>query len=418
MAKLWFWSRGRGGWRRRWEFQWKPERRTGSQGGAVKKRKNDRIGKRLTISPLPALDAGSVVSWLMLCQRRKLPVCYHSGNVVACGEMKGRGKTDRMQIACRCVGMEMKWMADVVFLLAIQTYSHKKWPKLSKALLQIAASEASRRVSLFFLSSLFYFSHCIGVSFLFSLLISLSIFFFHPSLFFTPPPLPPRHWNGFRNEISQITIFQTTAWCLLHTRCYRSNRAIIHPPAVSYRSCCMNLAWLVRHWILFMLSVTMYDGTLMQMFGTLTCATKRDKVARFLMMKSDEGCDAVHLLGSWLTMWNLATTHVDSAEIANPSFNARLSSHLVWSSIFFLFPGKDLIFRKLQVRATLLFSRIRVALLWPCLQTLLFTSRINMRLRMPLVPPASKCLFRSIGMIFAAVVPLHLPRLSVCYPDE
>lgn len=36
------------------------------------------------------------------CASVELLVYYHSGNVVACGEMKGRGKTDRMQIACRC----------------------------------------------------------------------------------------------------------------------------------------------------------------------------------------------------------------------------------------------------------------------------------------------------------------------------
>lgn len=83
-------------------------------------------------------------------------------------------------------------------------------------------------------------SDCIWVSFLF-LPLSLTIFFspFHPSL---PPSLPLITGTVFQNQISQITIFfRTAAWCFLHTRCYRSNRAIILPPAVSYGSCCMNL---------------------------------------------------------------------------------------------------------------------------------------------------------------------------------
>lgn len=107
-------------------------------------------------------------------------------------------------------------------------------------------SLASFRLRLVLLLSL----HCIWVS-----LFSLPSF--AANLFFSiyPSFLLPRHWNGFWNEILQITIFQTTAMCFLHMRCYRSNRAIIHPPAVSYRMRCINLAWHVRPGISFMLSV-------------------------------------------------------------------------------------------------------------------------------------------------------------------
>lgn len=150
-------------------------------------------------------------------------------------------------MACRCWnGNEMngRWGVSAC-LIEIQW---QKWPKLSEGLLQIAASEALPRfVSVLFFFFLFTVFECL----FFPFPPSLPIFFFsiYPSL------LLPRHWNGFWNEISQITIFQTAAMCFLHMRCYRSNRAIIHPPAVWYRLRCINLAWHVRPGISFMLSV-------------------------------------------------------------------------------------------------------------------------------------------------------------------
>lgn len=150
-------------------------------------------------------------------------------------------------MACRCWnGNEMngRWGVSAC-LIEIQW---QKWPKLSEGLLQIAASEALPR----FVSVLFFFFLFTVFEFLFfPFPPSLPIFFFsiYPSL------LLPRHWNGFWNEISQITIFQTAAMCFLHMRCYRSNRAIIHPPAVWCRLRCINLAWHVRPGISFMLSV-------------------------------------------------------------------------------------------------------------------------------------------------------------------
>lgn len=185
-------------------------------------------------------------------------------------------------MACRCWnGNEMngRWGVSI-HLIEIQW---QKWPKLSKALLQIAASKASPCFS----SSSSHFFITVSESLF---LLSLFHVFSLSSLL-----LYPHRWNGFRNEISQITIFQTTAWCFLHTRCYHSNRAIIHPSAVLYRSCCMNLAWHMRPGISFMLSVP----ALMDWCNCLGLVLQRNWEFVFLMLNSGEGL-----------LWRVLVAHV------------------------------------------------------------------------------------------------------------
>lgn len=123
-------GRGQGRW---W---WKPEWRTGIWAERMKKekrgkKKEKKIGERITISSLIWMQ-------LVFCPGPrftpvwKLPLCYHSGNVVACEEMERRGKTGRMQIACRCWD-RIEWQMSCFRRL----YSNPvwvKWPRLSKAL--------------------------------------------------------------------------------------------------------------------------------------------------------------------------------------------------------------------------------------------------------------------------------------------
>lgn len=134
-----------------------------------------------------------------------------------------------MQMACRCWnGNEMNGRWGVSALrIEIQW---QKWPKLSKALLPVPASQALP----------------IFLSFFLRMYLTLFLSFFFPSLPHLPFSLPSsphsHHWNGFsKSNLTNHHFFPTAAWCFLHMRRYRSNRAIILPPAVSYGSCCMNL---------------------------------------------------------------------------------------------------------------------------------------------------------------------------------
>lgn len=103
IAKIWIRSRdvvcGEG---RRGGMGWgKPERTTGTPGWRNGDRERDTILRNGYPPPLIWMQ---VASWPGPCYTPvwKLPVCYHSGNVVACGEMKRRGKTGVMQMARRC----------------------------------------------------------------------------------------------------------------------------------------------------------------------------------------------------------------------------------------------------------------------------------------------------------------------------
>lgn len=66
-----------------------------------RKRRKDKIGKKANHFP-PCFGCRRCCVLARAMPVQKLPVRYHSGNVVACGKMKRRGKTDRMQMACRC----------------------------------------------------------------------------------------------------------------------------------------------------------------------------------------------------------------------------------------------------------------------------------------------------------------------------
>lgn len=127
-------------------------------------------------------------------------------------------------MACRCWnGNEMNGRWGVSALrIEIQW---QKWPKLSKALLPVPASQALPRFLSFFLRM--YLS------------LFLSFFSSLPHLPFSlPPSLSSLEWF-FKIKSHKSPFFRTAAWCFLHMRRYRSNRAIILPP------CC--LIWIVLH---------------------------------------------------------------------------------------------------------------------------------------------------------------------------
>lgn len=129
------------------------------------------------------------------------------------------------------VGMEMKWMADEVFLLPSQKHSAQEWPKLWEVRLPIAARRALPQFS----PPLLLF-----LSFLFSLLCP------------TISPPPRHHWDGSSksNRGKKILSKRSVAFSAFPRR-FRSNEAIIHPAGILHKFDIKQLDWdiIIFQWV-------------------------------------------------------------------------------------------------------------------------------------------------------------------------